>query len=91
MTMSTGYPFLSTKMESVHWHFECHTLERKLPSLNIPAVFELVAASPIPPRHGIASAALIPDARCQIIEDYGHFPWLEHPGSVRQALEATRR
>jgi len=36
-------------MESVHWHFEHHTLERKLPSLNIPAVFVLSAASPIPP------------------------------------------
>jgi integrase len=36
-------------MESVHWHFEHHTLERKLPSLNIPAMFVLSAASPIPP------------------------------------------
>jgi hypothetical protein len=36
-------------MESVHWHFEHHTLERKLPSLNIPAVFVLGVASPIPP------------------------------------------
>jgi hypothetical protein len=43
-------------MESVHWHFEHHILERKLPSLNIPAVFVLCAANPIPP--GTASPRL---------------------------------
>jgi pimeloyl-ACP methyl ester carboxylesterase len=34
---------------------------------------------------------LIPGVRSQIIEDCGHFLRLEHPGSVRQALKATRR
>jgi hypothetical protein len=52
----------------------------------VPALFVLGAASPIPARHGVASAGLIPGAQYQI-EDCGHFPWLERPGSVRKALE----
>ena len=59
---------------------------RSLPALTVPALFVLGAASPIPARHGIASAGLIPGARYQI-EDCGHFPWLERPGSVRKALD----
>jgi pimeloyl-ACP methyl ester carboxylesterase len=72
---------------SVHRHFEQQTLERGLPSLTIPAVFVLGAASPIPPGHGVASAALIPGARYVIEDDCGHFIWLERPGSVRRALQ----
>jgi proline iminopeptidase len=72
---------------SIHWHFERKTLERGLPSLELPAVFVLGAVSPIPPEHGVASAALIPGARCEIEADCGHFVWLERPGSVRRALQ----
>ena len=50
-------------------------------------MFVLGAASPIPPRHGVASAALIPGARHVIEDDCGHFIWLERPGSVRRALQ----
>jgi pimeloyl-ACP methyl ester carboxylesterase len=71
---------------SVQAHFDQHTLERSLPALRVPALFVLGAASPIPTRHGVASANLIPGAQC-LIEDSGHFPWLERPGSVRKALE----
>jgi pimeloyl-ACP methyl ester carboxylesterase len=71
---------------SIQEHFGQHTLERSLPSLTVPALFVLGAASPIPVTHGIASAGLIPGARYQI-EDCGHFPWLERSGSVRKALE----
>ena len=56
-------------------------------ALTIPAVFVLGAASPIPPQHGVASAALIPGARHIIEDDCGHFPWLERPGTVRRALD----
>jgi pimeloyl-ACP methyl ester carboxylesterase len=72
---------------SIHEHFGQHTLERSLPSLTMPALFVLGAASPIPVTHGIASAGLIPGAQYRIEEDCGHFPWLERPGSVRKALE----
>ena len=72
---------------SIQSHFEDKTLERLLPALAVPSVFVLGAASPIPPRHGVASAALIPDARHIIEDDCGHFPWLERSGVVRRALE----
>jgi pimeloyl-ACP methyl ester carboxylesterase len=74
---------------SIQTHFDQHTLERSLPALNLPAIFVLGGASPIPAEHGIASAALIPGAQYQI-EDCGHFPWLERPGSVRKALDRIR-
>jgi pimeloyl-ACP methyl ester carboxylesterase len=75
---------------SIQWHFEHKTLEQSLPAVTVPSVFVLGAASPIPPRHGIESAALIPGARCQIEDDCGHFIWLEHPGAVRRALQGIR-
>ena len=56
----------------------------------MPAIFVLGAASPIPARHGLASAGLIPGAQYQLEKDCGHFPWLERPGSVRKALERIR-
>ena len=72
---------------SIHWHFEHKTLEQSLPTVTVPTLFVLGAASPIPPEHGIASAALIPGARYQIEDDCGHFIWLERPGAVRHALQ----
>jgi proline iminopeptidase len=75
---------------SVQAHFAEHALELSLPWLRVPTVFVLGADSPIPPEHGIASAALIPGARYQIEEKCGHFPWLERRGSVRRALVSIR-
>jgi len=75
---------------SISEHFQRHTLEQSLPSLQLSAVFLLGAESPIPPEHGIASAELIPGARFVVEADCGHFPWLERPGSVRHALEDIR-
>lgn len=72
---------------SILEHFDRHALEQSLPALTMPTVFLLGADSPVPPGHGIASAALIPGARYIIEEECGHFPWLERPGSVRKALE----
>jgi pimeloyl-ACP methyl ester carboxylesterase len=73
-------------LASIQWHFEHGTLERALPELDVPTVFVLGADSPIPPGHGIASAALIPGARYQVEKDCGHFIWLERPGAVLGAL-----
>jgi pimeloyl-ACP methyl ester carboxylesterase len=75
--------------DSIHDHLARHTLEERLPSVQIPTVFVLGAQSPIPPEHGQASAALIPGARCQIEEGCGHFVWLERPGAVRAAVDAV--
>ena len=77
-------------LASIQAHFDQHTLERSLPALTVPALFVLGAASPIPAKHGVASADLIPGAQHQI-EDCGHFPWIERPGSVRKALERICR
>ncbi len=57
----------------------------------MPAVFVLGADSPIPPEHGIVSAALIPGARYRVEPDCGHFPWLERPGSVHRAHDEIAR
>jgi pimeloyl-ACP methyl ester carboxylesterase len=75
---------------SIGSHFAHRTLEQALPALRLPAVFVLGAGSPIPPAHGIATAALIPGARYIVEPDCGHFPWLERPGSVRAALDSLR-
>jgi pimeloyl-ACP methyl ester carboxylesterase len=72
---------------SVGRHVEERTLERALPEVKTPTVFVLGAASPIPPEHGIASAALIPGADYEVVDDCGHFVWLERPGVVRRALQ----
>jgi len=72
-------------------HFESKTLQRHLTSVTVPTVVLLGADSPIPPKHGIATAALIPGASHRIEPDCGHFPWLEHPGSVRAALDSISR
>lgn len=76
---------------SILCHFEHRTLERQLPLLQVPTVLVLGADSPIPPEHGMATAALIPGARYKIEPDCGHFAWLERPGSVRQAVASICR
>jgi hypothetical protein len=45
---------------SIAQHFENKTLQRRLASLTLPTVVLLGAGSRIPPKHGIATAALIP-------------------------------
>lgn len=76
--------------ESVHDHLSKQTVAGLLSRVTIPTVFVLGAGSPIPPEHGLASAALIPAARTEVLEGCGHFPWLERPGVVREALDSLR-
>jgi proline iminopeptidase len=75
--------------DSIHDHLARMTLQERLPSVRLPAVFVLGAQSPIPPEHGEASADLIPGARCRIEQGCGHFVWLERPGAVRAAVDAV--
>jgi proline iminopeptidase len=46
------------------------------------------AASPMPARAATDTAALIPHARVELIEGAGHFPWVERPDEVRDAVLA---
>jgi pimeloyl-ACP methyl ester carboxylesterase len=78
-------------MASVRAHLEAGTLERGLPTLDLPALFLFGAGDPLPPSASIETAALIRGARVQPIEEAAHFPWIERPGVVRAAVEAMLR
>jgi pimeloyl-ACP methyl ester carboxylesterase len=80
----------SETWKSVHDHLSKQTVAGLLPRVTIPTVFVMGASSPIPPGHGLASAALIPGARTQVHEGCGHFPWIERPGVIRNALDSLR-
>jgi proline iminopeptidase len=60
-------------------------LEAALPTLSIPSVHVIGRASPINPDANRATAALCRDAL--VVElDTGHFPWIEVPGSLTEAV-----
>jgi len=75
---------------SLQDHLAKQTVAQLLPLVTIPVVFVLGAESPIPPAHGLASAALIPGARTEVYDGCGHFPWLERPGVVRKAVDSLQ-
>ena len=72
---------------SITAHFERDTLVHGLPGVRLPAFFIHGADDPLPPRTSIETAALIPGARVELIEDCGHFPWLERPGELLRAYQ----
>ena len=76
--------------DSIHHELSRQTLPGILGRFRAPAVFVLGADSPIPPRHGIDSAALIPGAKTEVLDGCGHFPWLERPGVIRSAIDSVR-
>ena len=78
----------SETWESIRTELARNMLAPLLHRFTAPSVFVLGADSPIPTRHGEASAALIPGVAVEIVEGCGHFPWLERPGVVRRALDA---
>ncbi len=67
---------------AVRAHFEARTLEDGLPRLQLPSIFIHGALDPIPAKEIKRSAALLPGARVHVLEEIGHFPWLEQPGCV---------
>jgi proline iminopeptidase len=87
--LALSLPCYSGTFDSIHEQFALGTLRRLLPKIQVPSYFLLGADSPIPPEYGKASAALIPDAHYEVLDDCGHFLWLESPGSVRRALDAV--
>jgi proline iminopeptidase len=77
-------------LSSIRDHFERETLARGLPRLDLPFLFVHGRESPIPWRRSEESAQLAPGARLEVLDDCGHFPWLEAPGGVRAAIEHAR-
>jgi pimeloyl-ACP methyl ester carboxylesterase len=73
---------------SIREHFQRQTLVSMLPKSHVPTLFLLGEQSPIPPAHGVASAALMPNAEVKVLPQCGHFVWLDQPGSVRAGLES---
>ena len=75
-------------MESVAEHFATGTLQRGLPGLALPALLIHGEGDPMPLAVTTDTAALIPGARVEIVEQAGHFPWLERRGQFRTIVEA---
>jgi pimeloyl-ACP methyl ester carboxylesterase len=73
--------------ESIRDHFERGTLVAGLAEFDGPTLFVHGRESPIPPERSEESAALVPGAHFEVLADCGHFPWLEQPGAVAQAVE----
>lgn len=85
-TMGLSVACSAGTWESIQAHMEAQTLEHHVGQVEVPVVFVLGADSPIPPEHGIASAALIRRGEVIVEDGCGHFPWLDRPGTVRSAL-----
>jgi proline iminopeptidase len=66
-------------------------LERALPSLDKPALFVHGTYDHIPLEAVEETVAALPDATLVVLDGVGHFPWLERPGSVLDAIAAWGR
>jgi proline iminopeptidase len=72
---------------SITAHFERRTLELGLPDARRPALVVHGVQSPLPVESAERTAALIPGAFFEPVDDSGHFPWIEQPGALRRAVE----
>lgn len=72
---------------SIAEHFEQRTLERGLPEARLPVLVAHGVQSPLPVESAERTAALIPGAVFEPVDDCGHFPWIEQAGAVRRAVE----
>jgi proline iminopeptidase len=72
---------------SIFAHLEQRTLELGLPQARLPVLIVHGVQSPLPVESAERTAALIPGAVFEPIDDCGHFPWIEQPGAVRGAVE----
>ena len=72
---------------SIFAHLEQRTLELGLPDARLPVLIVHGVQSPLPVESAERTAALVPGAVFEPIDDCGHFPWIEQPGAVRRAVE----
>jgi proline iminopeptidase len=68
--------------KSVKEHYERRTLVLGLPQLNVPALFIHGRLDPLPLSASEDTARLIPGATVEVIENCGHFPWVEYPSVI---------
>ncbi|HET7521166.1 MAG TPA: alpha/beta hydrolase, partial [Candidatus Limnocylindria bacterium] len=88
-TPMPAFRFLSSGSEtwqSIRDHFARRTLERGLPSLDVPVLITHGEQSPIPLVEAERTAVLMPGARLVVHPRRGHWPWLEEPGFVRRVV-----
>jgi pimeloyl-ACP methyl ester carboxylesterase len=75
---------------SIGGHNDRQTLERELPSYDGPALFVHSREDPLPWQVAARSAELIAGARLELLDGLGHFPWLEEPGCIVEAVRTFR-
>jgi len=71
---------------SIQHHFGTETLARGLPQSDLRFLFIHGRDSPIPWQRSQESADLARNAHLEVIDNCGHFPWLEQPGSIAAAI-----
>lgn len=74
---------------SIAEHFEQRTLELRLPEARLPVLIVHGVESPLPVESAERTAALIPGAVFEPVDECGHFPWIEQAGAVRRAVERS--
>jgi pimeloyl-ACP methyl ester carboxylesterase len=65
---------------------ELPSLERLLPTIDMPVGFVIGAGSPMPATAATDTAERIPGAWVEVVPDAGHFVWMDAPGKVLAAL-----
>jgi pimeloyl-ACP methyl ester carboxylesterase len=72
---------------SIAEHFERGTLRKRLPGATLPVLIVHGGLSPLPVRSSVETAALVPGAGLVVVANASHFPWVDLPGAVRDAVE----
>ena len=62
-------------------------LNESLPDVHIPMTFVHAGSSQMPVSANADTAARLPHADLMVVDNAGHFPWFQQPGSVRHALD----
>jgi proline iminopeptidase len=76
--------------QSITRHLQAGTLEQALPAMHMPALFVHGEGDFLPFSSAADTAGKMPSASVVQVPGAGHFPWLEHPGSVRDAVRKWR-
>ena len=79
-------------MASVRAHLEAGTLERGLPTLDLPALFLFGVGDPLPPSTSLETAALIHGALIQTVQDVIRIQQegVAHRRAAEKQVEAMR-